>query len=187
MWEFDHFLEYGVVARNEKPMRADDEQSVRAEFQKIAELLAAQPQVFTHRDYHSRNLMVDGGRLGVIDFQDALMGPAVYDLASLLRDAYIALDQELIDEMIVYYLDQMAGCGLEYADRAAFRKLFDLMSIQRNLKAAGRFVYIDRVKHNPKFLADIPRVLTYVRRNLAKHPELAALRKHLTPYVPELQ
>ena len=60
------------------------------------------------------------------------------------------------------------------------------MSVQRNLKAAGRFVYIDRVKHNPKFLADIPRVLGYVRRNLAKYSELAYLKKHLAPYVPDL-
>ncbi|MGH7207739.1 MAG: aminoglycoside phosphotransferase family protein [Nitrospiraceae bacterium] len=187
MWEFDHFLEYGVVARQEKPMCADDEQAVRAEFQKIAELLAAQPRVFTHRDYHSRNLMVDGHRLGVLDFQDALMGPATYDLASLLRDAYIELEESLNDEMIQYFLDRMAEQGTVWADRMAFRRLFDFTSIQRNLKAAGRFVYIDRVKKNPKFLVDIPRVLGYVRRNLAKYPELATLRKHLTPYVPELQ
>jgi aminoglycoside/choline kinase family phosphotransferase len=187
MWEFDHFLEYGVVARRGKPMCADDFQPVRAEFQRIAELMAAQPRVFTHRDYHSRNLMVDGERLGVLDFQDALMGPAVYDLASLLRDAYLALDESLIDELLAAYLDRMERGGAGLGDRAAFRRLFDLTSIQRNLKAAGRFVYIDRVKKNPKFLADIPRVLGYVRRNLAKYPELAGLRKHLMPYVPELQ
>lgn len=187
MWEFDHFLEYGVVARHGKPMCAEDFQPVRAAFQNIADLMAAQPQVFTHRDYHSRNLMVDDGRLGVIDFQDALMGPAGYDLASLLRDAYIALDESLIDELISEYLDRMERAGAGRGDRSAFRRLFDFISIQRNLKAAGRFVYIDRVKKNPKFLADIPRVLGYVRRNLAKYPELSTLRKHLTPYVPELQ
>lgn len=187
MWEFDHFLEYGVAARQGKPMRADDEQVVRAEFRRIAELLAAQPQVFTHRDYHSRNLMVNGRTLGVLDFQDALMGPATYDLASLLRDAYIELEESLIEELIQQYVDRMAERGTLWADRTAFRRLFDLTSIQRNLKAAGRFVYIDRVKRNPDFLADIPRTLGYVRRNLAKYPDLAALRKHLTPYVPELQ
>jgi hypothetical protein len=168
-------------------MCAEDFRPVRAAFQAIAELLAGQPRVFTHRDYHSRNLIVDGARLGVIDFQDALMGPAAYDLASLLRDAYIALDEALIDELIAAYLDRMEQAGAGLGDRAAFRRLFDLTSIQRNLKAAGRFVYIDRVKKNPKFLADIPRVLGYVRRNLETYPELATLRKHLTPYVPELQ
>ncbi len=187
MWEFDHFLEYGVVARHGKPMCAEDFQPVRGACQKIAESIAAQPRVFTHRDYHSRNLMVGRDRLGVLDFQDALLGPASYDLASLLRDAYIALDESLIDELIAAYLDRMEQSGAGLGDRAAFRRLFDLTSIQRNLKAAGRFVYIDRVKKNPKFLADIPRVLGYVHRNLAKYPELSVLRKHLTPYVPELQ
>ncbi len=187
LWEFDHFLEYGVVARQGKPMCAEDFQPVRAVFQRIAELIAGQPRVFTHRDYHARNLIVDGDRLGVIDFQDALMGPAAYDLASLLRDAYIALDESLVDELVAAYLDGMARAGMDQGDRAAFRRVFDLTSVQRNLKAAGRFVYIDRVKKNPKFLADIPRVLGYVKRNLAKYPDLAPLRKHLTPYVPELQ
>jgi aminoglycoside/choline kinase family phosphotransferase len=187
MWEFDHFLEYGVVARCGRPMCAEDLQPVRAEFLKIAELLAAQPRVFTHRDYHSRNLMVEGRRLGVLDFQDALMGPPAYDLASLLRDAYLALDELLIDELIAYYLDCMARQGTTGLDRGTFRRLFDLTSLQRNLKAAGRFVYIDRVKQNQKFLADIPRTLGYVRRNLAKYPELNTLWKHLVPYVPELR
>jgi hypothetical protein len=187
MWEFDHFLEYGVVARRGKPMCADDWKVIRSEFQKIAELLGSQPHVFTHRDYHSRNLMVNGGRLGVLDFQDALMGSASYDVASLLKDAYIQLDEALIDSLINYYLDGLARQGRATSDRKEFRRLFDLTSVQRNLKAAGRFVYIDRVKHNSKFLADIPRVLGYVKRNLSKHPELATLRKHLTPYVDELQ
>ena len=187
MWEFDHFLEYGIVARQGKPMCADDHLPIRGEFEKIAELLAGQPRVFVHRDYHSRNLMVDGARLGVIDFQDALMGPATYDLASLLRDAYIELDEALIDRLIDRYLDQLAAHRQVWTNREAFRRLFDFTSIQRNLKAAGRFVYIDRVKGNPNFLADIPRVLNYVKRNLLKYPELATLRKHLTPYVPELQ
>lgn len=187
MWEFDHFLEYGIVARRGKPMCADDWTAIRREFEDIAELLAGQPRVFTHRDYHSRNVMVDGLRLGVIDFQDALMGPLTYDLASLLRDAYIQLDEALIDDLVEYYLDRLAEGRFVETNRAAFRRLFDYTSIQRNLKAAGRFVYIDRVKGNPKFLTDIPRVLSYVKRNLQKYPELETLRKHLTSYVLELQ
>lgn len=187
MWEFDHFLEYGIVARRGKPMCADDWTVIRREFERIADTLAGQPRVFVHRDYHSRNMMVDGDRLGVIDFQDALMGPATYDVASLLRDAYIELDESLVDDLVGYYLDRMATRRVVWANRAAFRRLFDLTSIQRNLKAAGRFVYIDRVKRNPKFLPDIPRVLGYVKRNLQKYQELETLRRRLTPYVPELQ
>lgn len=187
MWEFDHFVEYGIVARSGKPLPDEDATAIKREFIRIAELLAGQPPVFTHRDYHSRNLMVDGLRLGVIDFQDALMGPASYDLASLLRDAYIQLDEALVDDLVEYYLDQLAERRFVRTDRVVFRRLFDLTSIQRNLKAAGRFVYIDRVKGNPKFLADIPRVLSYVKRNLEKYPELDRLRKRLSPHVPELQ
>jgi aminoglycoside/choline kinase family phosphotransferase len=187
MWEFDHFLEYGVTARQGRSMEPADEAAVRKECQRIAELLAGQPQVFVHRDYHSRNLMVDAGRIGIIDFQDALMGPATYDLASLLKDAYIELDETLVDQLVERFLDGLAAHKQICVNRAAFRRLFDLTSIQRNLKAAGRFVYIDRVKRNPKFLADIPRVLGYVKRNLAKYPELAPLQRHLAPYVPELQ
>jgi aminoglycoside/choline kinase family phosphotransferase len=187
MWEFDHFLEYGIAARRGTPMDGGDAAAIREEFRKISELLAGQPRVFVHRDYHSRNLMVAGERLGVIDFQDALMGPATYDLASLLRDAYIALDESLIDRLIDYYLDQLQEGRHLWTDREAFRRLFDLTSIQRNLKAAGRFVYIDRVKGNPKFLADIPRTLGYVKRNLHKYPELFTLRKRMIQYVPELQ
>jgi aminoglycoside/choline kinase family phosphotransferase len=187
MWEFEHFLEYGIVARRGQPMCADDYLPIRGEFVNIAELLAGQPRVFVHRDYHSRNLMVAGERLGVIDFQDALMGPATYDLASLLRDAYIELDEALIERLIDRFLGGLATHRQVWTNRKAFRRLFDFTSIQRNLKAAGRFVYIDRVKGNPKFLADIPRVLNYVKHNLQKYPELDRLRKHLTPYVPELQ
>jgi len=195
MWEFEHFLEYGIwVRQDKKPMCADHEKVCREAFNLMAECMAEQSTVFTHRDYHSRNLMVDGDRLGVIDFQDALMGPATYDLASLLRDSYIALDERFIDEMIERYIEGMCA-GLErktqermlLTDRAAFRRLFDFTSIQRNLKAAGRFVYIDQVKGNPKFLADIPRTLGYVRRNLEMYSELESLRVALTPYVPEWQ
>ncbi|HWC50737.1 MAG TPA: phosphotransferase [Nitrospira sp.] len=187
MWEFDHFLEYGIAARHRLPIDSCDEAAIREEFRKIAEHLAGQPRVFAHRDYHSRNLMVAGERLGVIDFQDALMGPATYDLASLLRDAYIALDESLIDRLIDYYVDQFQEGRHLWTNREAFRRLFDFTSIQRNLKAAGRFVYIDRVKGNPKFLADIPRTLGYVKRNLLKYPELSTLRTLMSQYVPELQ
>jgi aminoglycoside/choline kinase family phosphotransferase len=193
MWEFEHFLEYGIWARRGKqPMCAEHEETIREVFHSIAELIASQPFVFTHRDYHSRNLMVDEGRLGVIDFQDALLGPATYDLASLLRDSYLSLDDVIIDDMIDRYItgmregvDSTTQDRMHLNDRAAFRRVFDFTSIQRNLKAAGRFVYIDQVKGNPKFLADIPRTLGYVCRNLMQYPELKALYHSLTPYVPE--
>lgn len=194
MWEFEHFAEYGIVTRRGQLLCHDDWVTIQQEFQKMAELVAGQPRVFTHRDYHSRNLMAtEGRRLGVLDFQDALMGPVTYDLASLLRDSYYELDDALLDALLERYMerlsshvDQTTRERMLLTDRTAFRRLFDWTSIQRNLKAAGRFVYIDRVKNNSKFLEDIPRTLGYVRRNLAKYPELDTLRKHLSLYVPEL-
>lgn len=194
LWEFDHFLEYGIVARQGQPMRDEDVVPIHEEFHKMAEWLAEQPMVLTHRDFHSRNLMVDADRLGVIDFQDALMGPVTYDVASLLRDSYIALEETLVDVLLVYYREQMLQAlpSSQYTtmclnDAGTFRQLFDYSSIQRNLKAAGRFVYIDRVKGNPNFLKSIPRTLHNVRANLTKYPQLHRLLKHLSPYVPEWQ
>jgi aminoglycoside/choline kinase family phosphotransferase len=186
MWEFDHFIEYGIEKRAGRLLPEEDRQTIRGEMRQIAALLAGQPRVFTHRDYHSRNLMVQDGRLRVLDFQDALMGPASYDLASLLRDSYLSLDEELIDELVIRYLEGRAKAGAPL-DRLTFMRLFDLTSIQRNLKAAGRFVYIEKEKRNDRYLQYIPRTLANVKRNLARYPEVAALRKRLTPYVPELQ
>src|SRR5262245_44548442 len=138
MWEFDHFLEYGIVARQGRSLESGEEAAIRDEFRKISELLAGQPRVFVHRDYHSRNLMVDGNRLGVIDFQVALMGRGTYDMASLLRDGYIALEEGLIDRLIDYYLEKLNEQRPRWTNKESFRRLFDFTSLQRNLKAAGR-------------------------------------------------
>ncbi len=185
MWEFDHFIEYGIEKRAGKVLPEADRQRIRAEMRKIAAVMAEQPRVFTHRDYHSRNLMVQDGLLRVLDFQDALMGPATYDLASLLRDSYLSLDQDLIDELVIRYLEGRAQAGAPL-DRVPFLRLFDLTSVQRNLKAAGRFAYIAREKHNDRYLQYIPRTLGYVKRNLERYRDLHPLRKALARYVPEV-
>src|SRR5262249_35834246 len=144
-------------------------------FQQVARALAEQPRGFVHRDYQSRNLMVqDGPRLRLIDFQDALMGTQVYDLVALLRDSYVELEPDLLDELLDFYAERA-----RLDDRAAFRRLFDLQTTQRKLKDAGRFIFIDRVKKNPKFLISIPASLRYVRDALARQPELTALRSVL--------
>ncbi|MFY9269177.1 MAG: phosphotransferase [Candidatus Manganitrophaceae bacterium] len=200
LWEFDHFLEYGVEARNGITLPAKQRETIRAYFSDISLRLASLPQVFTHRDYHSRNLMVQhddlremvGGRHGnhdlrVIDFQDALMGPPQYDLASLLRDSYIDLPEKLIDDLILYYLQQRAARTGETIQGEMFREYFDLVGLQRNLKAAGRFVYIDRVKKNNRFLQYIPPTLRKVRRTLLKYKRLAPLHDLLAEHVEELR
>src|SRR5881396_1440765 len=183
MWEFDHFIEYGIEKRAGMVLPDEDRRRIRSEMQKIVEQLATQQTVFTHRDYHSRNLMVQDERISVIDFQDALMGPATYDLASLLRDSYLSLDQELSDELIVRYLEGMAKAGAPL-NPMQFMRLFDLTSIQRNLKAAGRFVYILLEKNNDRFMPYVPRTLANVKRNLEKYQGLHTLRAALARHVP---
>ena len=127
--------------------------------------------------------MVADSRIRVIDFQDALLGPRSYDLASLLRDSYVVLDEALIDRLIAYYLETSGGAP---QDPIAFRRLFDVTSLQRNLKAAGRFVYIEKVKGRPTHLPYVAPTLRSIRRNLEKYPDLADLRELLAPLVPEL-
>ena len=186
MWEFDHFVEYGIEARRRVPLAPAERTALRAAFQPIATELAGQPRCLIHRDYHSRNLMLHDDRLWLIDFQDALLGPPHYDLASLLRDSYTALSDALIDDLIDDYIQLSEHAGRPVPDPSSFRRLFDLASVQRNLKAAGRFVYIDRVKKNPHFLSSIPRTLGYVRANCRRYPELKPLADLLVPLVPEL-
>ncbi len=183
-WEFHHFLEYGIEKKGIQ-VSPDDRASLDAAFSTLSKRIAAMPRVLVHRDYHSRNLMVHDGQLMVIDFQDALLGPAPYDLASLLRDSYIAVGEEIVDNLVERYRLRAADEGLGKWGRDEFREWFDLVSLQRNLKAAGRFDYIDQVKGNPKFLADIPRTLGYVRQNISKHASLKGLQP-LAHYVPAL-
>lgn len=182
VWEFDHFLEYGIEARRGMTAPAAARDAIRRWFARIADELAAAPSVFVHRDYHSRNLMLLDERLRVIDFQDALMGPRTYDLASLLRDSYATLDEPLVERLIAHYA---ASTNLPLPDPAAFRRLFDLTGFQRNLKAAGRFIYIEKVKGRPTHLPYVTPTLRSARRVLDKYPDLAELRELLVPYVPE--
>jgi aminoglycoside/choline kinase family phosphotransferase len=160
---------------------------VEHQFDEMAEALSAEPTSFTHRDYQSRNLMVlPGGEQAVIDFQDALLGPRQYDLVALLRDSYVELEPDLVDRMLARYLARFEAEGGPRLDPDPFRATFDLLTVQRKLKDAGRFVFIDRVKGNSGFLPAIPASLRYVREALARRPDLATLREILARHVPEL-
>jgi aminoglycoside/choline kinase family phosphotransferase len=186
-WEFEHFVEYGLLARGAKPSEKEL-QTLRKHFALIAKELADAPRSFTHRDYQSRNIMVlPEGEQVVIDFQDALQGPRQYDLVALLRDSYVELDRPLIDEMLARYLKQFEAEGGPRLAAKEFVAFFDLLTVQRKLKDAGRFVFIDRVKKNPSFLAHIPSSLRYVREALRRRPELGDVRQILEKHVPELR
>ena len=149
--------------------------------------LAGEPRVLCHRDYHSRNLMLHVGRLYVIDFQDARMGPDTYDLASLLRDSYVDLSEDRVDELIHVFL-KLRGEKAATADGAAeFRRRFDLMSIQRNLKALGTFGHQTTSRNNPVYIQYIPRTLSYVRTNLERYPRFRRLREILGGMIEQLK
>src|SRR5438105_11801427 len=186
-WEFEHFIEYGLLGRGAKPTDAEL-QVLRREFARISLELAAAPRSFTHRDYQSRNIMVtDTGEQVVIDFQDALQGPRQYDLVALLRDSYVELDRPLIDRMLRRYLEILPQEGGPSLPPEEFIGFFDLLTVQRKLKDAGRFVFIDQVKKNPSFLAHIPSSLRYVRDALQRRPELREVQEILQRHVPELR
>ena len=186
MWEFAHFIEYGIEKRTGK-IREAYRRELYKHFEKISGILAQKPTVLTHRDYHSRNLMVIDSSLGILDFQDALLGLPHYDLASLLRDSYIDLDENIIDEMVKYYIAvARENFGVKWRP-ADFRETFDLASIQRNLKAAGRFHYIHQVKKNPDYLQYLPGTLRKVKTNLLKYKWLRPLYNILAEYTEELR
>ncbi|MBI2981164.1 MAG: phosphotransferase [Deltaproteobacteria bacterium] len=183
-WEFDHFLEYGIEARFGKKVPQKEREIFVAETRRISRLLSELPKTLVHRDFQSRNLMCQGENLRLIDFQDALLGPFPYDLVALLRDSYVNLPWSLVDSLIDYYLKIIKDKG---ENASQFNKNFDWLTIQRKLKDAGRFVYIDRVKGNASFLKHIPISLEYVRSALSRQPELGRLRQFLAQYVPEFQ
>ena len=180
-WELAFFQsEFLLKYRNVTLTRAAAE-ALREELSTIAEELSAEPRVLCHRDYHSRNLMVHRNRLVVIDFQDARMGPATYDLVSLLRDCYVDLSPDLVAAMTEYFLEAVP------AERTSdFGRRFDLMSVQRHLKALGTFGHQIAVAGRPGFAAYLPRTFTYLRLTLQSAPRFGRLLELLAPHLPEL-
>jgi N-acetylmuramate 1-kinase len=180
-WELDFFLRHFVEGYRGAVLSEAQRAEIRAECRLIIDELAAEPRVLCHRDYHSRNLMLHQGRLYMIDFQDARLGPDTYDLVSLLRDSYVDLTEVAINELIAYYL---ALTGV--SDEETFRRRFDLMALQRNLKALGTFGYQTLARQNTVYIQYIPRTLRYARDTLRRYPRFARLREALAPWVEEL-
>jgi N-acetylmuramate 1-kinase len=119
--------------------------------------------------------------LVMIDFQDARMGPAQYDLASLLRDSYVDLPEPLVLELLQHYMDGFAEGGS--LDRDRFRYVFDMTSLQRNIKALGTFGYQASVRKSDRYMSAIPRTARYVKNNLGKYPELGKFVSVVEDYV----
>jgi N-acetylmuramate 1-kinase len=182
-WEIDHFREWALEARGIRLTPKEREVfDTAAEF--LANTIASWPRGFVHRDYQSRNLMVQfdsQGRFDIawIDFQDALLGPRIYDLVALLGDSYQTFEPTFIESRLEEYATTM---DLDAHERLRLRFEFDLVTVQRKLKDAGRFVFIDRVKRNPNFLVFVEPTIAKVMQALARlraEPKLSGLEQLL--------
>ena len=140
----------------------------------------AQPRVYVHRDYMPRNLMLCNPNPGVLDFQDAVIGPISYDMVSLLRDAFVSWDEEAVLDWTVRYWEKAKAAGLPVdADFGEFWRAFEWMGLQRHLKVLGIFARINYRDGKPRYLADTPRFLRYARTVATRYPALAPLNRLL--------
>jgi N-acetylmuramate 1-kinase len=152
-----------------------------AELNKVFDTLLAnnlaQQQVYVHRDYHSRNLMVlEQGNPGILDFQDAVYGPITYDLASLLRDAYVQWDEEMVLDWAIRYWERAKRAGLPVSpDIDTFYRDFEFMGLQRHLKVLGIFARLNYRDGKDGYLKDLPLVMEYTRKTAQRYKELKPL------------
>jgi aminoglycoside/choline kinase family phosphotransferase len=186
-WEFEHFIEYGIERRIAQPLPAEDARILRHHFSEIAGYLDRQPRYLNHRDYHSWNLFVADGAVRVIDFQDALLAPAPYDLATLLgdRDTPQVVTPEVEAKLLEYYRRRWTEAGGTPFTPAELEEVYFLCSLQKALKVVGRFYYLDMVKQKPAYLRYIPSTVRQIERILprfAQRTEMAdVLRRYLPP------
>ena len=164
----------------------DDKQQAQLDkvFEAITANVLSQQQVFMHRDFHSRNLMfLDQGNPGVLDFQDAVYGPVTYDLGSLLRDAYIQWDEEIVLDWVVRYWQSAKQVGLPVnPDIDAFYRDFEFMALQRHLKILGIFCRLNYRDNKSIYMGDLPTVLDYVRKTANRYTELKPLLRLLDSF-----
>ena len=183
LWELDFFIEHTLEGHLARGIDPADKEAMRRIFAGICGCIASLPMVLTHRDYHSRNLLVKEGRLVVVDFQDARLGPCQYDLASLLRDSYLVLSDDVREEMVEYYISLKEEKEKKPVDVRRFQAALDLVSVQRCLKAAGTFGYMNVVKGNDSYLQYLNPAFANVRAIIAENARLAALGKILFKYI----
>jgi aminoglycoside/choline kinase family phosphotransferase len=168
-WELDHFREWALEARG--IALHSEQQAVFAEaIEYLATTIASWPRGFVHRDYQSRNLMVvptEHGthQLGWIDFQDAMLGPRVYDLVALLGDSYQTFDRVFVDSRLNEFCSEL---DLDGEAEQALSRQFDMVTVQRKLKDAGRFVFIEHKNGNPSFLKFVEPTIAKARASLAR-------------------
>lgn len=168
----------------------DEKKSLSLCFESLVTAITEQPKVFMHRDYHSRNIMLlnnderDDNQLGIIDFQDAVQGPVIYDLVSLLRDCYVRWPDELIKPLIENYRQHLQN-HLPDANisQEKWQYWFDLTGLQRHIKASGIFARLHHRDHKSGYLADIPLTLTYIQDVSGQYDKLCFLHELVTKRV----
>lgn len=171
---FDQWLLDGLLRL---PRAEQDRPMLELTYDLLVENALAQPRVCVHRDFHSRNLMLSGtANPGILDFQDAVLGPVTYDLVSLLRDCYIDWPEARVRSWAEAYLSLALQCGILREEQvASFARWFDLMGMQRHLKAAGIFARLALRDGRPDYLGYLPRTLGYVCDVGARYPALQPL------------
>jgi aminoglycoside/choline kinase family phosphotransferase len=161
-------------------LTASQRETLQSQFQLIMQRNLASASVYVHRDFMPRNLMIPRDaaepRLGVLDFQDAVYGPVTYDIACLMRDAFLSWDEEFVLDVTVRYWEKASKAGLPVdADFGEFYRAVEWMGLQRHLKVAGIFARLTLRDGKPKYLADAPRFLGYIRATSHRYRELAPL------------
>jgi len=178
-WELRYFQKYFLQELRGITFSQNELSELQQHFLNLATELSDRPRVLCHRDYHSRNLMVQDGSIYIIDFQDARFGPVTYDLASLLYDSYIQHSPEFIAHLERLFFTY-------HPDAQIQRFEYPRMCLQRNLKALGTFGYQASQLGRTFYLDFVPPTLQYVRKHFEKVPEYAEMRKLLARHIPEL-
>jgi aminoglycoside/choline kinase family phosphotransferase len=167
--EMGLFTEWYLSKHLNATLSDNDQNILTSTYQTLETSALEQPQAFVHRDYHSRNLMVlNDDKLAIIDFQDAVLGPITYDLVSLLRDCYINWPQQKIDLWVNQFINKLPN----HYDNAQFIRWFDLMGMQRHLKAIGIFSRLNYRDNKSSYMDDIPRTMNYVLSISEKYDDL---------------
>jgi len=178
MWEFEHFIEWGLEKRPGGKIAKVSTDALRKVFSEIAATLERQPVYLNHRDYHSWNLMIHENTVRVIDFQDALLAPAQYDLASLLNDRITdsVIQPDIEARLVRYFFERKCELEKQHADFDQFSDIYRLSAIQRDLKVVGRFYYLDIVKGKPGYMKFVPPTVRRLQRNLAETAQTQSIR-----------
>jgi aminoglycoside/choline kinase family phosphotransferase len=184
MQEMELFREWFLVRHLALSLDEDTNRMLDQAFRVLADNALQQPRVCVHRDYHSRNLMVtDQHNPGILDFQDAVFGPVTYDLVSLLRDCYIAWPREQVEDWALGFHELAMQSGILnrdlHDDEKQFLRWFDLMGVQRHLKAIGIFARLNHRDGKPSYLRDIPRTMSYVEEVAGRYAELGQLHDYI--------